>query len=65
MSSNLALKYSNEEQKDPVELDKEELDKMGVHVISDVLYKIEDGYYRHDSLKVGYLIFSYLMEGKK
>lgn len=65
MSSKLALKYSTKEQKDPVELDEEELEKMGVHVIGDVLYKIEDGFYRHDSLKVGYLVFSYLMEGRK
>jgi len=65
MNSNLVLKYSNEEQKDPVELDSEELEKMKVYVISDKLYTIEDGYYRHDSLKAAYLIFSYLMEGKK
>ncbi len=65
MSSKLAQKYSNKEQKDPVILDKKELDKMNIHVISDILYKIEDGFYRHDSLKVGYLVFSYLMEGKK
>jgi hypothetical protein len=26
---------------------------------------VEGGYYRHDSLKTAYLIFSYLMDGKK
>lgn len=65
MSSNLAKKYANEEQKDPVILDKEELEKDGIYVIGDELFIIEDGVYRHDSLKTGYLIFSYLMDGKK
>lgn len=65
MSSKLAAKYSNEEQKDPVVLDKDRLEKLDVKVISDKLFVIEDGYYRHDSLKTGYLIFSYLMEGHK
>ena len=65
MSSKLVLKYSNDEQKDPVELDLEELEKKDIYVIADKLYTIEDGYYRHDSLKTGYLIFSYLMDGDK
>lgn len=65
MSSDLAEKYSNEEQKDPVILDLEELKTDGRYVISDKLFTIEDGVYRHDALKTGYLIFSYLMDGKK
>jgi len=65
MSSNLALKYSTNEQKDPVVLDKEELEKLGIYVICDKLYVVEGGYYRHDSLKTAYHIFSYLMEGIK
>lgn len=65
MSSSLANKYSTIEQKDPVVLDKEELEKMGIYIISDIVYKIEDGYYRHDALKTAYLIFSYLMDGIK
>ncbi|MEG1150208.1 MAG: YvcK family protein, partial [Bacilli bacterium] len=65
MSSKLALKYANEEQKDPVLLDTDKLNEMGVKVISDRLFIVEDGMYRHDSLKTGYLIFSYLMEGSK
>lgn len=65
MSSSLAEKYSTDEQKEPVILDKEVLDKMGVYVISDKLYTIDGGFYRHDSLKTAYHIFSYLMEGKK
>lgn len=65
MSSSLVRKYIDEEQKDPVVLDIDELDKKGIYVISDKLFTIEDGYYRHDSLKTGYLIFSYLMDGRK
>jgi len=65
ISSKLALKYSTDEQKDPVKLDTQTLEKMNVQIISDILYIIEDNYYRHDSLKTAYLIFSYLMDGVK
>ncbi|MBQ6840804.1 MAG: YvcK family protein [Bacilli bacterium] len=65
MSSALVEKYSVEEQKNPVVLDKDVLEEKGIYVISDKLYKIDEGVYRHDSLKTAYLIFSYLMEGKK
>ncbi len=65
MSSKLASKYAVEEQKDPVLLDMNELENRHVLVISDRLFMIEDNMYRHDSLKTAYLIFSYLMEGKK
>ena len=53
------------QQKDSVILDIDALNKMGVYTISDILYTIEDGVYRHDALKTAYLIFSYLMDGKK
>ena len=65
MSSALASKYATHEQKDPVILDKEELDKMHKCLITDRLYKIEENVYRHDALKTAYLIFSYLMDGAK
>jgi uncharacterized cofD-like protein len=65
MSSKLAIKYATTEQKDPVLLDEEELKNRHIYVISDLLFKIEDNMYRHDSLKTGYLIFSYLMDGEK
>ena len=63
IDSKLSKKYANKEQKDPVILDIRELND--VYVIQDKLFTIENGCYRHDSLKTGYLIFSYLMEGKK
>ncbi len=65
ISSKLASKYADEEQKDPVLLNMDELSDSSVYVIADKLYTIENGYYRHNSLKTGYLIFSYLMDGRK
>lgn len=65
ISSDLANKYATEEQKDPVILDMHELDDSNIYVIADKLYIIEDGWYRHDALKTGYLLFQYLMDGKK
>lgn len=50
------------EGKEQVKIDYSNLDKMSIRVIEDKLFKIEDGYLRHDSLKTSYLIFSYLME---
>jgi len=58
----MAKKYESEEQKDPVLIDKEELDKIGVELIADDLLTIaEDNTLKHDSLKLSSLIFSYLM----
>ncbi len=65
MNSALVKKYSKKEQKDPVELDMEELQKMQKVVIADKLYIVEDNVYRHDALKTAYLVFSYLMDGNK
>ncbi len=57
----LAKKYETLEQKDPVLLDKEEVETMNIEVIADHLVTIEDGTIRHDGIKAGSLIFSYLM----
>ena len=65
MSSKLASKYANVELKDPVLFDLSEFEGSNIHIIADKLFTIEDGYYRHDSLKTAYLIFSYLMDGDK
>ncbi len=65
MNSELVKKYSKKEQKDPVELDIENLEKMNKYVIADKLFIVEDNVYRHDALKTGYLVFSYLMDGVK
>ena len=49
------------EGKDTVAIDDKNLEKIGVKVIEEKLFKVEDGYVRHNSLKTAYLIFSYLM----
>ena len=60
----MAKKYATREQKDPVLIDENKLKKMDIELIKDNLISIENGFLRHDSLKVGYLIFSYLMDGE-
>ena len=62
--SNIARKYSREEEKDCVQIDKNNLDKLGVKLIGDKIYHISkvDGTIKHDPLKTAYLIFSYLMD---
>ena len=55
----LVKKYQTEEQKDPIILDKENIN---ANVIEDFIYEIENESIRHDSLKTAYLIFSYLMK---
>ena len=62
--SELIDKYKTLEQKDQVKLDPKEIKRLDVELIHDDLAIIEGGYYRHDSLKTAYLIFSYLMDGK-
>jgi uncharacterized cofD-like protein len=64
MNNNLVKKYNCIEQKDPVKLDTDKLINMNKKLILDKLYCIEDDYFRHDSLKTAYLVFSYLMDGK-
>ena len=57
----IAEKYETEEQKDPVIIDYEEIEKIDVELIEDDLITIEDNTLRHNSLKLSSLIFSYLM----
>ena len=57
----MAKRYETEEQKDPVEIDYEEIEKMGVELIEDDLITIDDNTLKHNSLKLSSLIFSYLM----
>jgi len=61
IEKNLAKKYETLEQKDPVFLDREEVEKMNIEIIEDHLVTIADGTIRHDGIKAGSLIFSYLM----
>lgn len=63
MPKNMEL-LAKSEGKDPVLIDQEELQKMGVTLIEDKVFKMEDGYIRHDSLKTGFLVLKYLMDGE-
>jgi len=58
ISGALADKYATEEQKDPVLLDRENIKKVCKEAILDDLLIIEDGVFRHDYFKLGYLVFS-------
>ena len=58
----MAKKYETKEQKNPVLIDYEEIEKIGVELIEDDLMIIDkDNTLKHDSLKLSSVIFSYLM----
>ena len=59
----LVKKYETEEQKDPVILDRDNL--KDIEIIEDDLITSEDGVFRHDTIKLGFHIFSYLLKQKK
>lgn len=61
LDKDIAKKYETEEQKEPVIIDYEELEKVGVELIEEDLIIVEDNILRHNSLKLSSLIFSYLM----
>ncbi len=60
ISEEVLNKYLVAEQKDPVIVDSEELENMGVKVVSEDLVTLEDGTIKHDALKLGLVIFSQL-----
>jgi uncharacterized cofD-like protein len=64
VNSPLLKTYLDAEKKKLVEFDKEILKAKKIRIISDDLIVEEDNYFRHDSLKTSYLIFSYLMRTK-
>ena len=62
VSEAMAKRYETEEQKDPVLIDREVLDEIGIELIEDDLMIIDsDNTLKHNSLKLSSLIFSYLM----
>ncbi|MBR6113308.1 MAG: YvcK family protein [Bacilli bacterium] len=65
ISEKMAKKYETKEQKNPVLIDYEEIEKIGVELIEEDLMIIdEDNTLKHDSLKLSSVIFSYLMRKK-
>lgn len=65
IDEHLAYKYLSTEQKDPVLIDYDETKKNVKKIIEDNLITIENGVFRHDTLKLGYLLFSEVLRLKK
>ena len=61
ISEEMALRYANEERKDPVKIDYPVLSTLDVEFIEADLLTIADGTLKHHSGKLSSLIFSYLM----
>ena len=59
MDPELVKKYETEEQKDPVKLDKENL--KNIEIIEDDLIESKEGVFRHDTTRLGFHIFAYLL----
>ena len=62
MDAELVKKYETEEQKDPVVLDKEKLSD--IEIIEDDLIESKTGVFRHDTTRLGFHIFAYLLNQK-
>ena len=58
----LVKKYETEEQKDPVILDKENINN--IEIIEDDLITSDEGVFRHDTTRLGFHIFEYLLRKK-
>jgi len=61
VSKSIKQKYLALEQKDPVVLDMQNLKQLSVKIIQDNFVSIENGVLRHNVIKLGLHIFSYLM----
>ena len=64
IDSDMAKRYESLEQKDPVELDKEETQKLVEKVISDDYVTVKNNLLRHNVMKLSMHIFGYLLEEK-
>ena len=55
-------KYHRKEEKDKVNIDRDEVKKMGIKLIEgDLIILDEDGTLKHNSILLASLIFSYMM----
>lgn len=63
ISDELVSKYADLEQKDPVELDYQNIKKLGIELIEDnfVMVEPESQYLRHNVVRLAFHIFSYLI----
>ncbi|MCI8446295.1 MAG: YvcK family protein [Bacilli bacterium] len=62
IEQDLCEKYETLEQKDPVALDRENLEKLNLEIISDDFVCIEGGFLRHNVNRLAFHIFAYLMD---
>lgn len=62
ISEEMAMRYANEEQKDPVKIDYPVLSKLDTEFIEADLLTIDNNTLKHHSRKLSALIFSYLMK---
>ena len=60
ISESMVAKYEKEF-KEQVEIDQENIEKLNVELLSSDLVTLEDGTIKHNGLKLGSLIFSYIM----
>lgn len=58
----MANKYESLEQKDPVVFDKANLKKIGCEIIGTDLFTVINNLIRHDTMKLSFQIFSYLLK---
>lgn len=65
IDENMAKRYESLEQKDPVELDREETEMLVERLISDDYVTVKNNLLRHNVLKLGMHIFGYLLEDKQ
>ena len=64
IDEDMAKRYESLEQKDPVELDREETEKLVEKVISDDYVTVKNNLLRHEVMKLSMHIFGYLLEQK-
>ena len=57
----IARRYLETEQKEPVPLDRDSVKELDVELLEDSLLSVEDGVIRHNALKTAFHILSYLM----
>ena len=64
IDEDMAKRYESLEQKDPVELDREETESLVERVICSDYVTVKNNLLRHDVLKLSMHIFGYLLEQK-
>lgn len=56
------LALARSEGKDPVRVDRENLDAMGVRLLESPLWEVSENFLRHDTEQTAALIYQYIMQ---